>query len=62
MADALGWLAGAGYSECVLWVAEPSTRSRQFYEQVGFVLDEGATDEWRGVATVRYRRPLSDTA
>jgi GNAT superfamily N-acetyltransferase len=59
MADALGWLAGTGYGECVLWVAEPSTRSRRFYEQVGFVLDEGATDEWRGLATVRYRCRLS---
>jgi GNAT superfamily N-acetyltransferase len=59
MADTLGWLAGAGYRECILWVAAPSTRSRHFYERAGFALDEGATDEWRGLATVRYRRPLS---
>ena len=58
MADALGWLAAAGYPECILWVAEPSTRSRHFYEQVGFVLDESAADEWRGLATGRYRCPL----
>jgi GNAT superfamily N-acetyltransferase len=58
MADALGWLATVGYPECILWVVEPSTRSRRFYERVGFVLDEGARDEWRGLATVRYRHPL----
>jgi L-amino acid N-acyltransferase YncA len=59
MADALGWLAGNGYGECILWVAEQSTRSRRFYEEVGFTLDEGAADEWLGLATVRYRRPLT---
>jgi len=59
MADALGWLAAAGYAECVLWVAEPSTRSRRFYELLGFTLDEDAVDDWRGLAIVRYRCPLS---
>jgi L-amino acid N-acyltransferase YncA len=58
MADALRWLAAAGHPECILWVAEPSTRSRRFYEHVGFVLDEGATEPWRSIMTVRYRRPL----
>jgi L-amino acid N-acyltransferase YncA len=58
MADALGWLAAAGHPECILWVAEPSTRSRRFYERVGFVLDEGATEPWRSIMTVRYRLPL----
>jgi L-amino acid N-acyltransferase YncA len=59
MADALGWMAGAGYPECILWVADPSTRSRRFYEMVGFRLDEGVTAPWRGLLTVRYRRSLS---
>ncbi|WP_203931833.1 GNAT family N-acetyltransferase [Virgisporangium ochraceum] len=58
MADALGWLAAAGYPECILWVAEPSTRTRRFYEHVGFVLDEGVTEPWRSITTVRYRLPL----
>lgn len=59
MADALGWLADRGYPECVLWVAEPSTRTRRFYESLGFVLDDGVTEPWRnGLMTVRYRRPL----
>jgi GNAT superfamily N-acetyltransferase len=58
MADAMGWLAGGGHRECVLWVAEPSARSRRFYELIGFALDEGATSEWRGMPIVRYRRPL----
>ena len=60
MADALGWMAGLGHPECILWVAEPSTRSRAFYEHVGFRLDEGegATEPWRGLMTVRYRRPV----
>ena len=58
MADAMSWLADAGYPECVLWVAEPSIRSRRFYEQVGFTWDESAKDEWRGLAIVRYRHPL----
>jgi L-amino acid N-acyltransferase YncA len=58
MADALGWLAAASYPGCILWVAEPSLRTRRFYERVGFALDRGATDEWRGLATVRYRRRL----
>jgi GNAT superfamily N-acetyltransferase len=60
MADALQWMAGLGHPECILWVAEPSTRSRAFYEHVGFRLDagEGATEPWRGIMTVRYRRPL----
>jgi ribosomal protein S18 acetylase RimI-like enzyme len=59
MADALGWLAAAGYEFCVLWVAALNTRSRRFYEFIGFDPDEGVTDEWRGIATVRYRRRLS---
>jgi GNAT superfamily N-acetyltransferase len=60
MADALAWMAGLGQPECILWVAEPSTRSRAFYEYLGFRLDEGpgATAPWRGLMTVRYRRPL----
>ena len=58
MADALGWMAGLGHRECILWVAEPCTRSRAFYESVGFRLDEGVTEPWRGIMTVRYRRPL----
>jgi GNAT superfamily N-acetyltransferase len=60
MADALGWMAGLGQPECILWVVEQSTRSRAFYESVGFRLDEGpgATEPWRGILTVRYRRPL----
>jgi L-amino acid N-acyltransferase YncA len=60
MADALEWMTGLGHPECILWVAEPSTRSRTFYEYVGFRLDdgEGATEAWRGITTVRYRRPL----
>jgi L-amino acid N-acyltransferase YncA len=60
MADALGWMAGLGQPECILWVVEQSTRSRAFYESVGFRLDEGpgATEPWRGLMTVRYRRPL----
>lgn len=60
MADALAWLAARNYPECILWVAEPSTRTRRFYEHVGFVLDEGegATQPWRGLMAVRYRRPL----
>lgn len=61
MSDALAWLAGRDHPECILWVAEPSTRTRRFYEYVGFVLDEGegATEPWRGLMTVRYRRPLA---
>jgi len=35
-----------------------NTRSRRFYELIGFDLDEGVTDDWRGIATVRYRRRL----
>lgn len=58
MADALEWMADLGRPECILWVAEPSVRTRAFYERVGFVLDEGVTEPWRGIMTVRYRRPL----
>lgn len=58
MKDALDWLAGSGYPECVLWVAEPGLRSRAFYEHVGFTKDEGATQPWRTITIVRYRRPL----
>ncbi|WP_238010614.1 GNAT family N-acetyltransferase [Dactylosporangium sp. AC04546] len=59
VADALAWLAERGHGECVLWVAAPNTRSRRFYEHAGFILDEGdgATDTWRGLPVVRYRRP-----
>lgn len=58
MADALDWLAEQGHAECVLWVAEPSERSRAFYEHVGFTLDEGEVQPWRTITIVRYRRPL----
>ena len=58
MADAFGWLAERGHPECVLWVAEPSTRSRAFYERVGFTEDKGVSQPWRTITIVRYRRPL----
>jgi GNAT superfamily N-acetyltransferase len=58
MADAFGWLAERGHPECVLWVAEPSTRSRGFYERQGLALDEGVSQPWRTITIVRYRRPL----
>jgi L-amino acid N-acyltransferase YncA len=58
MSDAVGWLAERGHGECVLWVAEPSTASRAFYERVGFTVDEGVSQPWRTITLVRYRRPL----
>jgi GNAT superfamily N-acetyltransferase len=60
IADALDWLAADGRAQCVLWVAEPSARSRRFYEHVGFVLDEGAVKDWRSLAVVRYRRTTAN--
>jgi ribosomal protein S18 acetylase RimI-like enzyme len=55
--DALAGLAGAGFTECILWVAEQNPHAIGFYEHLGFRAD-GGRDEWRGVRTVRYRRPL----
>jgi ribosomal protein S18 acetylase RimI-like enzyme len=58
LAEALAALAGAGRRECLLWVARENPRARRFYERSGFALDEGASDEWRGIPIVCYRRLL----
>jgi ribosomal protein S18 acetylase RimI-like enzyme len=56
--DAVSGLSEAGYSECVLWVADHNTQARGFYRHLGFAPDDGR-DVWRGLPVVRYRRSLS---
>jgi GNAT superfamily N-acetyltransferase len=56
--DALAELARDGYTGCVAWVVERNAHARGFYEHVGFRAD-GARDEWRGLAAVRYRTALT---
>ena len=56
--DALSGLAGAGFAECLLWVADQNAHARGFYQHLGFRTD-GGRDVWRGLPVVRYRRVLS---
>jgi ribosomal protein S18 acetylase RimI-like enzyme len=55
--EAMTGLADAGYTECILWVAEQNARARGFYQRLDFRPDPGS-DVWRGLPVVRYRRPL----
>ena len=61
MADALGYLAAAGYVQATLWALESNARARRFYAKDGWV-EDGAVkqDGSRGfpIAEVRYRRQL----
>jgi len=38
--SALGELKSGGYSEVILWVLKENMQARQFYESMGFMLDE----------------------
>ncbi|MEV6522254.1 GNAT family N-acetyltransferase [Longispora sp. NPDC051575] len=68
VADALVWLAAAGYPSCVVWALERHTPALRFYERLGFVPDGGPTRLWRGLTELRHTRPTgpwprrSDTA
>jgi ribosomal protein S18 acetylase RimI-like enzyme len=61
MADALGNLAAAGYTQATLWVLDSNARAREFYAKGGWV-EDGAVklDDSRGfpISEVRYRRQL----
>jgi hypothetical protein len=60
--DALSALAGAGYADCLLWVANQNAHARGFYQHLGFRSD-GGRDVWRGLrssaiaGSYRPRRP-----
>jgi GNAT superfamily N-acetyltransferase len=56
--DAMTWLAAAGYTRCLLWVADQNTHARGFYQHLGFLPGEDR-DVWRGLPVVRYDRALS---
>jgi GNAT superfamily N-acetyltransferase len=61
MAEALGYLAAAGYLQATLWALESNARARRFYAMGGWV-EDGAVkqDDSRGfpITEVRYRRQL----
>ena len=56
--DALRILAADGRDRCMVWAIECNTRSRGFYEHLGFRLDPAPARTWRGLHQVRYRRPI----
>ncbi|HEX2189538.1 MAG TPA: GNAT family N-acetyltransferase [Longimicrobiaceae bacterium] len=60
---ALQVLLADEFTEVTLWVLEANARGRDFYERVGFQLDEGAVKvlerEGAELPEVRYRMPLA---
>lgn len=56
--DAMRVLAADGRDRCILWAVACNSRSRGFYEHLGFRLDPGGSRIWRGLEEVRYRRPV----
>jgi ribosomal protein S18 acetylase RimI-like enzyme len=56
--DALTGLAGSGFTECVLWVAEQNPHAIGFYEHLGFRHD-GGRKQWRDLPIARYRRTIT---
>jgi GNAT superfamily N-acetyltransferase len=61
MADALGYLAAAGYMQATLWALESNARARRFYAMGGWAEDGVVKqDDSRGfsITEVRYRRQL----
>jgi ribosomal protein S18 acetylase RimI-like enzyme len=61
MAAAVTGLAGAGFSQAVLWVLDTNERARRFYQAAGWSRDGAAKPDTIGgteVTEVRYRRPL----
>ncbi|GAA1791693.1 GNAT family N-acetyltransferase [Luedemannella flava] len=58
VADALAWLASTGRERCLVWAVERFEPARRFYEREGFTSDPGLTRPWRGLAEIRYSRPL----
>ena len=59
--DALSRLAAAGFTECILWVADANTNAQGFYRHLGFRAD-AAHDTWRSLPVTRYRRILPPAA
>jgi len=48
-----------GYKKINLWVLEPNTRARSFYEKMGFMPDSSAKRiEWMGSNELRYSKLL----
>jgi GNAT superfamily N-acetyltransferase len=61
MSSMIEWLAGAGYTDSVLWVLDSNERARRFYEAAGWAADGAEKSETIAgvpVTEVRYRRDL----
>lgn len=62
MADAVTWLADAGFSQTTLWVREGNERGRAFYTALGWQPDGAsklhAVADGVEATEIRYRRPL----